>query len=377
MQVTVFGTSNSLMTKGWVNMIAEEAHGHGICIDNRSLGGSSSRYGAFMSATHLAQADCDVVIYDYTIPDHMLLDGGCIAARDILGQYLTIARELIEQEALNKALVLLLPRRTELAQSAMLDETRDLLLSLGIAFLDARPVLAEIMAETGMTEEELYLDPRHFVPEVQRRIGKRILDLLQEMPRRETRTPTATTLSALPQAGYRTLQIDLPSLRDLRPHGTSLISFPTLDLQNGETLRISGAKYLIGAMIWTHDASGSLTFYGSGATLGLRLRRSFRNIFLFDSLTVPLKLDPEGRALAGQDPQAPVQKALGLVNPNYDHAGSTCEIAFLLGCDIPPQDYLEIFEQACRFTPKAAARPAPIQKIIRLLRGVAREAGRS
>lgn len=375
MQVTVFGTSNSLMTRGWVNMIAEEAQRHGIRIDNQSLGGSSSRYGAFMSATYLAEVDYDAIVYDYTIPDHMLLDGGCIAARDILGHYLTIARELIQHRALNKALFLLLPRRTELAGSVMLDQTRDLLASLGLAFLDVRPVLFEIMAETGMTEEDLYLDPRHFVPEVQRRIGQRILDLLQEMPhcRCSAHAPAAAVLGTLPQAGYLALQMDLPTVRDLTTHGTSLISFPTLHIQHGETLRVSGARYLIGAMIWTHDASGSLTLYGKGDAIGLCLRRTFRNIFLFDSLTTPLELGSEGRAVAVKDPYAPVQKALGLVNQDDDKGDATCEIAFLLGCNIPPQDYLAIFEQACRSELTAVDRPGLVQQITRFLRGLARQ----
>lgn len=373
MQAMVFGTSNSLMTKGWVNMVVEEARNQGIHMENRSIGGSSSRYGAFLTAAHPAEAACDAILYDYAIPDHMLLDAGCISARDILGHYLTIVRELVGRGALDKALVLLLPRREDLVHSAVLDQVSALLAELGVAYLDFRPILAGIMAETGMTEAELYLDPRHFVPEVQHRIGQRVLEQLRQPPRGSGPTHGARILAALPPAGYRGLHMEPAVSRSPCTYGSSLISFPAHELQPGESMGISGASYLIGALIWTHDTAGSVTIHGNGAKVRLHLRRSFRNIFLFDSLTAPLELGPEAMLVAANDPQAPSQKALGLATSRYDHEGATCEIVFLLGCDIPPAEYLALFEQARTCSPPSARGSA--RQAMRFLRGLLRRQG--
>lgn len=139
MRVVVFGTSNSLMTKGWLNLIRDEARSQDIHIDNRSIGGSSSRYGAFLTAALPAEPGYDAVVYDYAIPDAMLLESGHISAQDILGHYLTIGHELIRRQALDRALVLLLPRKTELVGSEMLQATCALLSDLGIPFWIAAP----------------------------------------------------------------------------------------------------------------------------------------------------------------------------------------------------------------------------------------------
>lgn len=74
----------------------------------------------------------------------------------------------------------------------------------------------------------------------------------------------------------------------------------------------------------------------------LHLRRRFRNIFLFDSLTRSLALGKRAALAMIDDPAAPGQNTLGEVTP-CDQPGTSCEIAFLLGCDIPPRKYLKTY----------------------------------
>lgn len=227
------------------------------------------------------------------------------------------------------------------------------------------------MAETGLTPEDIYLDPRHFAPEIQLRIGQHVLRHLNDRAARAAQappTPEARALAAMPAAGYRRLEMVAPDARSPREYGSSIVSFPALELRGGDSLRISGAAYLIGALIWTHAAAGSVTVYGRQAGIRLHLRRAFQNIFLFDSLTVPLELGGDARAVARNDRAVPYQWGLGLSTTKYDHEDATSEIVLLLGCDIPPAQYHAMFTQAERRRP--AERPAP--RIARFLRSLRR-----
>ena len=355
MRILVLGTSNSLMTEGWVNQILKETQGRNLSIKNRSIGGSSSRYGAFLTASLPLRRDHDAIIFDYAIPDGMLLDSGCISAQDILGHYVTIGRDLIRQDALDKALVLILPRMGDLEQSEMLDQICALLTELGIDFLDFRPFIAEIMAEAGRKPESVYPDPRHFAPEIQKRIGQHVLRHLAERRRRRRRTVAARALATLPEPGYRQLQLTAPAARKPQEYGSSIMSFPALSLEADDSMAVSGAEYLIGALIWTHDNSGSVTIYGRDAGIRLHLRRTFKNIFLFDSLTTALELDAASKAVVTNDANIPHQRALGLSNTIYDRQGASCEIVTFLGCDIPPAQYHAMFADAPRPPPRHPA----------------------
>lgn len=210
-------------------------------MDNRSLGGSSSRYGALLTATGLPETGCDRVIYDYAIPDQMLVQAGWISAEDIQGHYLTIAYELIRQQALHKALILLLPHRDALEGSVLLDRICALLSELGLAFIDFRQDLIRFAAQTGKTLDEIYLDPRHFTPETQTWIGLQVLARLQapqQVP--PPLTPRARALAGMVPAGYRHLQMTPQAGTPVQgERGSRLLTLPVQELHKGNRLAVT------------------------------------------------------------------------------------------------------------------------------------------
>lgn len=356
MQVLVFGTSNSVMQRGWVNSVLDQAAGQGICMANHSIGGASSRLGAWLTASHEGVASADVIVYDFAVPDRMFLQAGWLTLDDILGQYLSILRDLMRRDALHKALFLLFPQSDDMAQSPMLDRIAALLHDFGAGFVDFRPVLAALISAKGLAPEQVFLDPRHYTPEVQHHIGRHVLALLPGLGRRQPPSAAAARLAALPVAGYRRLQLAPQSVTVEK--GTRLVRFPTVELREGDERRLSGAKYLTGVLFWAHANSGSLTCHGGQGAIRMHLRRSFRDMFLFDSLSASLPIGPGARLRVGDDAAAANQRGLGLVDTHYDQSGATCDLVLLLGCDIPPADYLALFEHGAA-APVPRRQPAP------------------
>ena len=190
-----------------------------------------------LTATGLPETGCDRVIYDYAIPDQMLVQAGWISAEDIQGHYLTIAYDLIRQQALHKALILLLPHRDALEGSVLLDRICALLSELGLAFIDFRQDLIRFAAQTGKTLDEIYLDPCHFTPETQTWIGLQVLARLQVPP---PLTPRARALAGMVPAGYRHLQMTPQAGTPVQgERGSRLLTLPVQELHKGNRLAVT------------------------------------------------------------------------------------------------------------------------------------------
>ena len=72
----VIGTSNSLMREGWVNQLSAGAAAIGWQLTNKSIGGSSSRLGAYMIESGTLTRRADRILVDFNINDQLFLDTG-------------------------------------------------------------------------------------------------------------------------------------------------------------------------------------------------------------------------------------------------------------------------------------------------------------
>lgn len=347
MKLVVYGTSNSLMTLGWVNAIRPKAVDAGCEMDNRSLGGASSRYAAYLTCTSQKCGKRDRVILDFCINDQMFLDQGSITLEDVLGHYTTILSEMEKRKELHKLLVLLFPQERFIHSSscALIDSLILLLTEVGVDFIDFREKIGNWIVERGETTKDAFPDPRHFAPPYQELIGASVLAYVS------TQAPSVSgtvicirrVLRGLPSAGYRRLDITTPVPPTKVSVGTSLLRRDVYSFRKGECFRATGANYLVGALIWCHSNAGAFVFSGADAAIRLPLRRNLKNLFLFDTFSQPLRISPTMDVEAGNDISVPFQKALGLTVATYDDSESTSEVVELIGCDIPPVEYWRSF----------------------------------
>ncbi len=330
----VIGTSNSLMRQGWVNQLVPGAAASGWTLVNASIGGSSSRLGAYRIETGVLTGNADRVVVDFNINDQMFLEAGSCSQDDLLSHYTTMLMTLHRQGRLDDLLVLLFPH--EQVNHAMTDGIVALLTRFHVAHVDFRVHLAEWLAADGLDTAAAYANPRHFNAEYQGRIAGVVMTQLSAGNRTGLRAKAARAwLLAQAPVGYCDLKLHDEGLAHLTV-GTSLMKFPVTQFRHRERCLASGAHLLVGALIWATKQSGTLTFRGKDESYRLHFRRSFKGLFLFDSLFTPFALRPQTPVMALNEREARFQRMVGHYASSYGITNATAEVVTLIGANRLP-----------------------------------------
>lgn len=331
----VIGTSNALMIQGWVNQLLPGAAASGWTLFNNSIGGSSSRLGAYRIETGALTRNADRIVVDFNINDQMFLDAGTCTQDDLLSHYTTMLMALHRQGRLDDLLVLLFPH--EQVNHAMTDDIVALLKRFHVAHVDFRVHLAEWLGKDGLDTRAAYANPRHFNAEYQGRIAVVVMSHLSAGYRTGLRAKAARAwLLKQAPVGYCDLKLHDEALAHLTV-GTSLMQFQVTQFRHRDRCLVSGARLLVGAMIWATEQSGALTFRGKDESYRLHFRRNFDGLFLFDSLFTPFALRPQTRVVAINDRAARFQLMLGQFAASYGITNATAEVVTLIGANRPPR----------------------------------------
>ncbi len=330
----VIGTSNSLMREGWVNQLAPKAAALGWQIINKSIGGSSSRLGAYMievgTATQLAKR----ILVDFNINDQLFLDTGFCTQNDILSHYTTMFMALHKQGRLDDLVVLLFPQ--QYVNNTMVDDLLLLLNRFHVAHIDFRQHLKKWIIKDGIDLAGAYADPYHFNPTYQGRIAHVVLDQLASQRKTNRRARTARSwLLAQNPVGYCDLALAHEGL-PVMTIGTSLIENIVTQFNHGDRCVATGAPLFVGAHIWATDQSGVLTIRGNNSDCRIHFRRDYKGLFIFDSLFTPLELADQALVEAINDKRARFQRMRGQKSSIYPTEGFTVELVSLIGAERAP-----------------------------------------
>lgn len=330
----VIGTSNSLMREGWVNQLAPHAAAIGWQMTNKSIGGSSSRLGAYLIETGTSVHDADRILVDFNINDQLFLDTGFCTQNDILSHYTTMMMALHRQGRLDDLVVLLLPQQH--VNNAMVDDLVGLLNRFHVAHIDFRKYLSEWCDEDGDRLATAYADPYHFTPKMQGRISRVVLGHLAKN-RRTTRRARAARAWLLAQkpVGYCDMTLSHDGLSELTM-GTSLIRNAVTRFNHADRCIATGARLFVGAHIWATDQAGVLTIRGKGSDCRIHFRRDYKGLFIFDSLFAPLELTDATLVEAINDKKVRFQRMRGQKSSIYPTEGTTAALVSLMGAERLP-----------------------------------------
>jgi hypothetical protein len=330
----VIGTSNSLMREGWVNQLAPHAAAIGWQLVNKSIGGSSSRLGAYLIETGTSVRDADRIVVDFNINDQLFLDTGFCTQTDILSHYTTMLMVLHRHGQLDDLVVLLFPQQH--VNNAMVEDLVRLLNRFHVTHIDFRPFLAKWCNKDGTPLAAAYSDPYHFTPKMQGRISSLVLGHLatQRKTTRKAKSARAWLLRQKP-VGY----CDMALSHDRLPvmmMGTSLIQNAVTRFNHADRCIARGAGLFVGAHVWATDQSGVLTIRGNGSDCRIHFRRDYKGLFIFDSLFTPLELTDATLVEAINDKKARFQRMRGQKSSVYPTESTTVELVSLIGAERAP-----------------------------------------
>lgn len=344
MKVLVLGTSNSIMREGWLSLSRNAAEYHGMQYDNQSVGASTSLYLAYRLHDLNLLDNVDRVIIDFCINDQIYIDAGIYDISRAEGHYMAAFRQLAQRGMLSKTIVLLFPQqRFAVSGEAcpLIERLQALCHQFGVSTLDAGPLVIAGAAARNQDVAEAYTDPRHFAPEYQDLIGSAVLGCLRRM--RPSISPTVwanrRALRLIPTACIRPLYIQPHSEATNMNVGTSLVRRDVISFPHNACATVSGAKWLLGVFHWTHANSGAFCLLGAYKTRRFHLRRAWKDIFLFDDVTPPFPLQPEGVMMhAANTLSIPYTVLQGQRSSIYDCSTSTVDLVALAGSDFSPEE---------------------------------------
>ena len=336
-RVTIIGTSNSIMMNGWTRFLKEQVDDADVSIENLSVGGSSSRYGAFMLSGDNCPAASERIVLDFCINDQMFLDSGTVGMNDVRSHYATMISEAWQRGVLDKILVLMFPQSKHFVRSAddvLFAELLAIFDFFGVDYIDCRGEIDRWANERGCDTGGAFIDPRHYTPDFQQRIAEVVLArLAASSPRRRTRK-VIEVLDGIPRVGYREIEIIGDVERAVV--GTSVLQRSVFEFDRGDSVYLRGSGFLAALFVWVHENSGALTFRSPDGDRRFCVRRNLQNYFLFDTMSPVMAMNEEQRVDVINDHTAPYQPVLSLHSPNFDDAGSTTQVVAFVGCDLDP-----------------------------------------
>jgi hypothetical protein len=340
MRITIIGTSNSIMKTGWTRIAKALWASEGAEVSNLSIGGSSARYAAFVLHDQPDLWASDRIIIESTINDQMFVNAGIASIDHAVASYAAILQRARALGALDRLLVVLFPMQTTDAgciSDALIDRLVAMFAFYGVDHIDTRAHLAQWAALRGDAVADTHGDANHIQPIYQDRIGA----LVAWHPAGSCVVTPAQIAAQVGLDGMTDLRLRRLAVTAGYPTrsktvGTSLQKQTVHCFGMGQTFRVAGAEYLVGALIWTHPKSGALIFRQAPHARRLNLRRIYESILLFDTMFRVVKLAPSTPVRVGNDVDVPPLKGLGLHHPNVQIADATVEFAALVGADVDP-----------------------------------------
>ncbi len=345
--ITLFGTSNSLMKQGWFDQSKTMPARSGLFFTSLCLGGVSSCFGLFRLVRDFPET-ADTILLDYCLNDLRSVQIGRRTTEDLLGNHAAMLAELHRHNALDKTLILMFPIQHQMepgGSSDLFDRLIRLFNGYGVDYIDFRPVVRKWMTDNSVSAADTYSDmPTHFVPDCQKAIAAVVLAALHKRRRSATLRSKAvllarSRLAQLQPVGLRRLEVKRAAPAECRSEGTSLIREQVHCLAPGEVIRISGAPLLLAIFFWTHDNSGVLTFRGTVPPRRYHLRRSYKKIFMFEAFEKPLVLKQVARVENINDLKVAHKSMIMQQSSIYDSSDSFSEVVDFIGCDRDPADF--------------------------------------
>jgi len=333
--ISVFATSNAIMQLGWLNLSRDSARKLGFEYTNHSIGGSSSCYGAYCAEQNTGS---QIEVYDFLLNDQNLIDIGALTAKQSLGQHIALIRSLIERGAADRSVVILSVLKSAYvsrAHDALGIRVRDILTAASIKYIDVSDKLSLWLDENNDVIDQAYADDRHFSPKYQQLIGELVLETIQARPTHTGPNAGREALLRLTPSRYRKLALESKGYAQ-SDVSTSLMKSAVIDIPEGKTFDVRGAKYLAGCLFWHHDNNGALIVQAAKKRRVL-LRRGFKSIFLFDTYATPIQIDGQVQIKTENDKKVPYQRALGLPSSIYDTSDVVSRLGYFVGCDMCPE----------------------------------------
>lgn len=340
MQITVIGTSNSIMKTGWTRIAKALWASEGAHVTNLSIGGSSARYAAFVLHDQPDLWTSDRIVIDSAINDQMFINARIAGIDHAVASYAAILQRAHSVGALDRLLILLFPlqvKDSSCVSDALIDRLVAMFDFYGVDYIDLRRHLAQWAMLRGEKVEDTHGDANHVKAVYQDRIGVMVAwhpigprDLTQ------TQIVARAGLDKLTDLRLRRLTVSANTPLRTKTVGTSLQKQDVHCFREGQVFRVGGAEHLVGALIWTQPKSGALVFRQGPRARRLNLRRIYDSILLFDTLFRVVKLAPSTPVRVGNDVEVPPLKGLGLHDPNIQIEGATVEFAALVGADVDP-----------------------------------------
>jgi hypothetical protein len=340
MRITIIGTSNSIMKIGWTRVAQALWATEGGEVTNLSIGGSSARYAAFTLHDQPDLWASDRIIIESTINDQMFINAGIASIDHAVASYAAILQRARSLGGLDRLLILLFPLQTTIAGSisdALINRLVAMFDFYGVDHIDMRAPLAQWAVLRGEGVMDTHGDANHIKPVYQDRIGA-LVGWHPSGPRVLTPAQSVARAGLDAMTDLRLRRLTVTAAYDTRSKtvGTRLQKQQVHYFGAGQTFRVAGAEYLVGALIWTHAKSGGLIFRQGPRARRLNLRRIYESILLFDTMFRVVKLAPSTPVRVGNDADVPFLRALGLHAPNVQIDDATVEFAALVGADVDP-----------------------------------------
>lgn len=155
MKIAIFGTSNSIMTGGWVQGLRDGLVG--AQITNFSVGDSPGVQFATLLELDLSNYDC--IFFDSVINDSVMSHHGYIASYDIYRNLLAEIFSTIRKKT--RLIQLIFPRAPDLvAVNKVLEDRKELSRLTGAIYVDILSLLQNSF-DGNLTEDFLFQNPDH------------------------------------------------------------------------------------------------------------------------------------------------------------------------------------------------------------------------
>jgi hypothetical protein len=333
-KVAVIGTSNSIMKAGWFPLAQKASTEHGLSLTNFSLGGCPSIYAAHAMYRHSLARNYDLLVFDFCVNDLMVMQSGILTIEHTIAYHAALIRELLLSDALDKAVIAMFPMRDTCGkpeQRTYFDVLIRLFQEFGVKYIDFDAEVVSWAQHEQRPIVDAFFDWAHFSPDYASVVSERILQVLQ-------------SAKMLPDENVKSLKPPEISLSCLSLHtnvsrirlGTSLVGFPVMTFEEGETFRLHGDKYLVGFLHWHHENSSSLVFHGVHGKRRAVMRRGWHKMFRCDPIGLAIEVLGGLDFTVGNDKTVNLDSQFGVSNTIFDSTGGTADVIDFIGCNVDP-----------------------------------------
>jgi hypothetical protein len=354
-KVAVVGTSNSVMKAGWFPIAQMAGPEYGLKLTNFSLGGCPSIHAAHAMHRHSLARDYDVIVFDFCVNDLMTMNVDIITIEHVIAYHGALIRDLFLSGSLRKALIAMFPMRDTCGkpeQRVLFDVLIRLFEKYGITYIDFDADVVRWAEQTQRPIADAFADWAHFSNDFAPIVAQRISGTLQSL---DTTPLQADEHLDLPEISMSCLSVST-NINRVRM-GTSLVGFPVMTFNDGETFRLHGDRYLIGMLHWHHENSSALVFHGSTAKRRVVLRRGWHKMFRCDPVARAIEVLGGLDFTVGNDKTVHLDRQFGVSNTIFDSTGAIADVIDFIGCNVDPALYGRALLRSLQDLPAEPAQP--------------------